>query len=176
VHLARLDEAAGPVRMEAPRWNGAYTVKSEEIYKLFFHGPAFQVLEGVQRSGDVVLGKLRKDLPMITRDEHELVSTPTLVELCFQTAGLWEAGKTGILALPRSICNLSLYPQKVNGSAIYAQVRPVTGADGSLSFDARVLDEEGRLFLELEEYRTSPFPYSTEKGLLQPLEQLVREA
>ena len=49
-----------------PKWNGNYTVKAEDIYHLYFHGPAFQVLEGVQRSGDILIGKLNKKLPAIT--------------------------------------------------------------------------------------------------------------
>ncbi|HTX89629.1 MAG TPA: SDR family oxidoreductase [Anaerolineales bacterium] len=161
---------------KAPKWNGSYTVKSDDIYKLYFHGPAFQVLEGVQRSPDGLLGKLNKKLPSITSQEHELVSTPTLVELCFQTAGIWEIGKTGTLALPRSIESLTLYRQNVNGVAIYAEVKPVQTESGGLHFDARVVDAKGRLYLELKEYRTVPLGSSMEKDLLTPLQELVKDA
>jgi NAD(P)-dependent dehydrogenase (short-subunit alcohol dehydrogenase family) len=161
------------VTTEAPRWNGAYTVKSEDIYRLYFHGPAFQVLDGVQRSGDTLLGKLSKRLPAFTGEAHDLLSTPTLVELCFQTAGIWEIGKTGSLALPRSIHSLTLYRRSINGAAIYAEVKPQQSADGQLSFDARVVDADGSLYLELKDYRTTPLPYSAKKELLVPLKQLV---
>jgi NAD(P)-dependent dehydrogenase (short-subunit alcohol dehydrogenase family)/acyl carrier protein len=164
-----LDEATVAV----PGWNGAYTVQKEDIYKLYFHGPAFQVLDGVQRSGDTVLGKLNKSLPSITGEEHDLLSTPTLVELCFQTAGIWEIGKTGSLALPRSIQCLTLYRREVDGVAVYAEVTPVVSADGSLSFDARVVDAAGRLYLELKNYRTTPLPFAAQKDLLLPLKGLV---
>jgi len=170
-----LERQASPVKemmTQVPNWNGAYTVKAEDIYRLYFHGPAFQVLEGVQRSGETVLGKLNKSLPAFTGEDQVLLSTPTLVELCFQTAGIWEVGKTGILALPRSIQSLTLYRQSVNGDAIYAEVKPGRTTDGALSFDARVVDAHGRLYLELKDYRTSPLPYSAQKELLTPLRGL----
>jgi hypothetical protein len=119
---------------------------------------------------------LNKKLPSIVNDEHALLSTPTLVELCFQTAGLWEMGKTGTMALPRSIESLTLYRQNVNGGAIYAEVRPVQSGNGDLHFDARVVDAKGRLYLELKEYRTTPLSDSIEKELLVPLKELVKDS
>ncbi len=158
-----------------PAWNGAYTVGREDIYKLYFHGPAFQVLEGVQRSGDIVLGKLRKNLPPMTGHEQTMLTTPVLVELCLQTAGVWEIGETGSLALPRSIGDLDLYPLQPNGVPIYAEVTPLHFSDEEIRFDARVVDAKGHLYLELRDYRTSRLPYSVEPELLAPLRQLVTE-
>jgi hypothetical protein len=106
-----------------------------------------------------VLGKLRKNLPPSTSDGRFL-NVPILVELCFQTAGIWETGSTGVLALPQSIESLRLYEQEVNGVTIYAEVTPVNDIDGSLHFDARVVDEKGNLYLDLKNYRASPLPYS----------------
>ncbi|KAF0107639.1 MAG: beta-ketoacyl synthase [Anaerolineaceae bacterium] len=176
VYLEPQGAARAGVNARAPKWNGRHTVKAEDIYRLYFHGPAFQVLEGVQRSGGALLGKLNQNLPAITSEEHTLVSAPTLVELCFQTAGIWEIGTTGTLALPRSIESLTLYRQSANGAAIYAEVKPIQSADGSLHFDARVVDAQGRLYLELKKYRTTPLPDAVEKALLAPLEALVRDA
>jgi malonyl CoA-acyl carrier protein transacylase len=174
VYLASVKEPAGEALAQPPHWNGAYTVKSDDIYKLYFHGPAFQVLDGVQRSGEGVLGKLRKDLPAITSGgPAETISSPILVELCFQTAGIWEAGATGTLALPRSVESLTIYRQKVNGEPIFAEVTPVKDAEGALSFDARVVDARGRLYLELKNYRTTALPYSVEKELISPFLPLI---
>jgi len=102
-----------------------------------------------------------------------MVSTPILVELCLQTAGIWEAGKTGVLALPSSIGTLKLYPRKVNGVPIFAEVVPLQLEDGSLAFKARVVDAKGHLYLEMQDYRTVPLPYNVEEQLLQPLKKLV---
>ena len=176
VYLKPVETEIRAASSQAPKWNGHYTVKAEEIYKLYFHGPAFQVLEGVQRSGNTVLGKLNKGLPDITSSGHSLLSTPTLVELCFQTAGIWEIGKTGTMALPRSIQSLTLYRQSINGAAIYAEVSLVLSANGELSFDARVVDSLGRLYLVLKQYRTSPMSDKVEPTLRAPLLELMKDS
>jgi hypothetical protein len=176
VHLKQPEPEAQEASTNIPKWNESYTVRAEDIYHLYFHGPAFQVLEGVQRSGESVLGKLNKKLPAFTDGEHDLLSTPTLVELCFQTAGIWEIGKTGIMALPRSIESLTLYRQNVNGAAIYAEVKPFRSGNGELHFDARVVDSKGRLYLELKEYRTTPLPVTVESNLLAPLKELMKDS
>jgi hypothetical protein len=119
---------------------------------------------------------LNKKLPAFTSEEHALLSTPTLVELCFQTAGIWEIGKTGIMALPRSIESLTIHRQSVNGAAIYAEVKPVHSENGELHFDARVVDSKGRLYLELKDYRTSPMSDAVEQKLLAPLQELMKDS
>ena len=171
-HETEVQEANAKV----PEWNGNYTVKAEDIYRLYFHGPAFQVLEGVQRSGTGLIGKMNRNLPSILSTEHTLLSTPTLVELCFQTAGIWEIGKTGTMALPSSIECLTLHRQSVNGANIYAEVEPKTSRNGELHFDARVVDSKGRLYLELKDYRTTPMPDAVEPILLVPLQELMRDS
>ncbi len=171
-HETETQEAIAKV----PEWNGNYTVKAEDIYRLYFHGPAFQVLEGVQRSGAKLIGKMNRNLPSILSTEHAMLSSPTLVELCFQTAGIWEIGKTGTMALPSSIESLTLYRQSVNGACIYAEVKPTRSENGELHFDARVVDSKGRLYLELKDYRTSPMPDAVEPSLLAPLQELMKNS
>jgi hypothetical protein len=159
---------------KAPQWNGAYTLQAKDIYKLYFHGPAFQVLEGVKRNGDVFLGKLNRQIPPLSKQEKSMISVPILVELCLQTAGVWDIGKAGTLSLPKSIGALRLYENKVNGLPIYAEVQPVTASDGEQYFDARVVDSKGQVYLEIEKYSTSPLPYSVDQELLTPVEILMK--
>jgi len=176
VRLKPVEDTDPEVLVKPPEWNGAYTVSAEEIYRLYFHGPAFQVLEGVQLGGegDVVLGRLARNLPPITGTKQAMVTLPVLLELCLQTAGVWEVGSTGILALPQSIGNLNLYRLKPNDLAIYAEVRPGQDEDGNRHFDARVVDSNGRLYLDVHNYRTAPLPYSVEAELVKPLRALVQ--
>lgn len=157
-----------------PRWSKKKSVSSEEIYNLYFHGPSFQVLDAAQMSGNIVLGRFNKKLANGSADDPALFTTPLLIELCFQTAGLWQAGATDVLALPQSVGSLRIYPQPLNGVAIFAEVKP-TECNGKLCFDARVVDEKGNVFLELSDYQTSPMPYSAEKNLVEPLKILVPE-
>jgi 3-hydroxymyristoyl/3-hydroxydecanoyl-(acyl carrier protein) dehydratase len=155
-----------------PAWLKKKSLCSDDIYKLYFHGPSFQVLDCAQKSGDVVLGKLRANLLPITTGKQQTISTPLLVELCFQTAGLWEAGSTGVMALPHSIESLTLFRAEGQTGDIYAEVRPNQDGD-ELSFDARVVDSEGNVYLELKNYRTAALPYAAEKQLVEPLQVLL---
>ena len=174
VYLSPQSTRPASAAAQPPRWNGAYTVASEEIYRLYFHGPSFQVLEGVQRDGGKVLGKVREALPSITEQPVTLVTMPILLEAILQTAGVWEAGAIGTLALPRSIGQLVLYRnQPQPGKPLFAEVVPMRLSDGSVSFDARLLDENGTLYLEVKDYRTVALPYSVDAALLKPMKLLV---
>jgi NAD(P)-dependent dehydrogenase (short-subunit alcohol dehydrogenase family)/uncharacterized ubiquitin-like protein YukD len=172
VYLTSAGVKATQATVQPPAWDEATAVHARDIYKLYFHGPVFQVLEGVYRRNGSVVGKLRADQPPITASGQPLVSTPVLVELCLQTAGLWEAGKTGLLALPHSIGRLTIYKTRTNGLPIYAEVHPGQDKDG-LRFDARVVDAKGRVYLDLDNYRTSPLPYAVKPELLDPFKVLV---
>ena len=87
--------------------NGA-AVTAPDIYRIYFHGPAYQVLERVWRDGATTVGLMAEALP----DNHTPPKLPTLmaprlIELCFQTAGIWEIGTTGRMGLPQHIDRVS---------------------------------------------------------------------
>ena len=158
----------------APKWGKRRSVSSEEIYKLYFHGPSFQVLDAAQLSESAVLGKFNKQLMNVPADESVPYMKSLLIELCFQSAGLWEVGSTGVLSLPQSVGNLSFYKQPINKGPIFAEVQP-REHEGQISFDAKVVDAKGNVILELEDYRTSPLPYSADKKLVEPIKSMVTE-
>lgn len=174
VYLRAEDEPEQVCESTPPNWNGTRMLGADDIYKVYFHGPAFQVLEGVKKDGEVIFGKLRENQPAITATEHVLISAPILVELCMQTAGVWEIGTTGTLALPKSIGKLCLYQVEQNGSALYAEVRSENGADGRPHYHASVKDQNGRVYIEVEDYQTEPLPYTLEKATLQPVRDWLK--
>jgi malonyl CoA-acyl carrier protein transacylase len=174
VYLRALD-ASERLRVAAPpNWDGTPMLGADEIYKLYFHGPAFQVLEGVKQEGAVMVGKLRANRLGITASAHALVSAPLLVELCMQTAGVWEIATTGTLALPKSIGQLRVYCSELNGEALFAEVSSESGEDGRPHYTARVKDNQGKVYIEVEDYRTEPLPYTLEKELLQPVQEWLK--
>ena len=65
-------------------------MEAADIYRVYFHGPAYQVLAaGVAGWKIGIIGLMAKNLP----DNHHpaerpAVASPRLIELCFQTAGL----------------------------------------------------------------------------------------
>jgi hypothetical protein len=132
-------------------------VDAADIYRLYFHGPAYQVLARAWRNGERVIGQLAQDLP----NNHHPSQLPTLVaprliELCFQTAGLWEMGVQSRMGLPRSIGKVCLEraPNLAEGP-LYAVVTPNLNRN---SFDAVVVDTNGNRYLQLSGYRTVALP------------------
>ena len=158
--------------LQPPVWLDKESICADDIYKLYFHGPSFQVLECAQRSGEQVLGKLTANLLPITDGGKGGKNTPLLVELCFQTAGLFEAGINGVMGLPSSIESLTVYREASGKGDLYAVVSP-SEENGMLSFNAKVVDEQGNTYLELKNYRTSALPYSVEPELVAPLKVLL---
>ena len=136
-------------------------IKAADIYRLYFHGPAYQVLELAWRDRDHIVGQMAGNLPA----NHSPAGKPTLfeprlIELCFQTAGLWEMSVLGRFGLPNYIQRVSLLrsPQNSIGS-LFAVVSP--NADGQ-SFDAEVIDTQGTKYLQLVGYRTVALPNRVE--------------
>ncbi|RPI24785.1 MAG: hypothetical protein EHM70_20855, partial [Chloroflexota bacterium] len=85
------------------------------------------------------------------------VFAPRLIELCFQTAGIWDIKNNASLALPASIRSVKVYrgEQEAAGKGVFALVRPL---DGGAAFDAIVLDQEGQVYVEMTGYRTVRLP------------------
>jgi hypothetical protein len=130
----------------------------EAIYRVYFHGPAYRVLDRVEAAGpNQVIGCMKSDLPLNTTDaSHGSLTGPRLIELCFQTAGVWEIGKTGQLALPAALDRVIIRDPGSSNGPLVAEVTANPG-DG-LSFSARVRDGEGKVHVEFEGYRTSRMP------------------
>jgi len=83
-----------------------------------------------------------------------LTLAPRLVELCFQAAGLRDAARKDLLALPLSVGRLRvlLDPATATGRLVaHAEER-----DGRV--DAVVVDDEGRVVVGLDAYRTVALP------------------
>jgi len=131
----------------------------DAIYKVYFHGPAYRVLERVEAAGtNQVIGCMTGDLPLDTTDaSHASLVGPRLIELCFQTAGVWEIGHTGLLALPAGVDRVIVRDPSAGTGPLVAEVTAIPDGD-RLSFSARVRDGEGRVHVEVEGYRTSRMP------------------
>jgi len=127
-----------------------------QVYAFYFHGPAYQVVASAWRADDHAVAALVDPLP----EHHQppaapLATTPRLVELCFQAAGLWEAGLEGRLALPAHVGSARVLrdPAQAQG-ALHALARQ--SAPGR--FDCRVVDSTGQVFVRLDGYQSIPLP------------------
>ena len=147
-------------------------VEAADIYRLYFHGPAYQVVEKAWWDGKRVVGLLTKGLPPNHHpSELSTVIAPRLIELCFQTAGIWELGIQGRMGLPQRVRQVSeFHTPNVADGRLYAVVTPdeVRG-----SFDAEVLDENGNCYLRLIGYQTVALSDSVDKENLKSLQAIM---
>ncbi len=132
---------------------------------MYFHGPAYQVLEQAWRANGNVIGRFADELPA----NHEPPGRPTeiaprLIELCFQTAGVSELASEGRMALPTHVDRVIRYATGKKPSRLWAVVTPRDGGA-----DAEIIDEGGRVRVKLEGYRTIVLPGELEAEALAPI-------
>jgi hypothetical protein len=96
---------------------------------------------------------LRHELPPDVSDRGAVeILAPRLVELCFQTAGMLDLAERSVLGLPARVDELRVRPPAgSDGGARFAEVRRRREDDG---FDARVIDAEGNVLVEVTGYHT----------------------
>ncbi len=147
--------AAGPKGEPAGKAAGG-AMAAGQVYAFYFHGPAYRVVSSAWRAGDAAVAELAAPLP----DDRvpasaPLATAPRLVELCFQCAGLWQAGTEGVLALPLRVGSARVLadPAKVRGT-LHAVARERSPG----CFDCLVIDARGNVIVQLEGYVTIPLP------------------
>jgi len=172
---ARVRLAAEPQPAEtatAPGSASPGAAGGEDVYGVYFHGPAYQVLERAWEEGGAAVGALAADLPVDHQPpELPLRAAPREIELCFQTAGIWEIGVTGRMGLPQQIDRV-VFPGGLSepSGPLYAVVTP---HEGGARYDARVLDSEGAVRLRLEGYCTATLPGPVADDLRGPLRRAM---
>ncbi|NUM43180.1 MAG: SDR family NAD(P)-dependent oxidoreductase [Anaerolineales bacterium] len=151
---------------------GQGSISADAIYKVYFHGPAYQVLEKATVEGEKARGWFPVELPPNTApaDVAEVMS-PRLIELCFQTAGVWQIQTKGEMALPLGIEMVTRYAKPEPGTRLLAVVQSLgdaerlgghddAGASSTERFNAQVVDEAGTVYVDLKGYRTVVLPGS----------------
>jgi hypothetical protein len=131
-------------------------IDAEDIYRVYFHGPAYRVLKRAWWNEHGAVGEMAADLPGNHHpNDQPLAIAPRLIELCFQTAGLFEMAVQHRMGLPRHVDRVMLYrsPDGANGP-LFAIVTPDPAAE---SFHADVVDRTGARYLHVSGYRTVVF-------------------
>ena len=165
----------------------ALPVPAEEVYKTFFHGPAYQVVARGQVEGEQALVRYNDHLPADSAPAQVTnLMAPRLMELCFQAVALWSVKRRQAMAFPAGIDAVTVYgrPGTDDGDAtagvadqgesgLYAIARHVDGLgaeahgtdgrDGGDSeagdkFDVQVVDAAGRVYVDMRGYRTVARP------------------
>jgi hypothetical protein len=142
------------------------TIASSDIYRVYFHGPAYQVLAKWWQSDQGGAAEVTTALPA----NHDPANRPTLmlprlIESCFQTAGLWEIAGSGRMALPHRIERVSTVQLAETPVAPLYAVNRLGAAPGT--FDMAVVDSIGRVFVLLRGYRTAVVPDLLDRKLVE---------
>jgi NAD(P)-dependent dehydrogenase (short-subunit alcohol dehydrogenase family) len=144
-------------------------IPAADIYRLYFHGPAYQVIEQAWWDGRRMVAQLAAHLPANHHPaELPTALSPRLIELCFQCVGLWELGVQGQFGLPQRVREIRFFraPEPA-GTLLYAAYVPKAGQTG---FDVEVLDSAGNVHLQLTGYRTVPAPVGLDAKALRALQ------
>jgi NAD(P)-dependent dehydrogenase (short-subunit alcohol dehydrogenase family) len=136
---------------------GRTSIDAEELYRVYFHGPAYRVVETAWRDGDALIGRLAAGLgPNHFPHDARTLIDPRLVELCLQTAGLWQLGSEGRMGLPLRIDVVRPFDDP--GEAELPVHARVGLGDENGAFDAEVSDASGRVLVEVRGYKTVEHP------------------
>jgi hypothetical protein len=141
-----------------PPDDAALPITADAVYRRFFHGPAYQVIERAGVRADRAIAKLRRPLPADSDPAGAAWRmAPRLVELCFQTVALWCQETQGTMALPAGIGRVTVYRQldEAGDALLYALVQP---KPNRTAFTAQVVDGAGRVYVELDDFQTVARP------------------
>jgi hypothetical protein len=148
---------------------GSKVVESEDIYKVYFHGPAYQVIDKGWKIKDDLVGLYSSKLPSNhTPDDLNLNTLPRLLELGFQTAGIMEMGMKNQMGLPSSINHLRIYEDEEKGKKLYAVVK-----QRDEDYDITVVNDKGETLLEVEGYGTAVFMTDMDEKMVAPLKEVT---
>jgi acyl transferase domain-containing protein/NAD(P)-dependent dehydrogenase (short-subunit alcohol dehydrogenase family) len=154
----------------APDARSGSVTEAGDIYRIFFHGPAYQVVERAWRNDQRIIGELSRRLPANHHpSERPLVIAPRLIELCFQTAGLWEIGVHGRFGLPQHVDRVCVGRAAPGDAELLAVATPDPGGN----FDVEVVDRAGNRYVQLTGYRTVALPNAVEAGSLKALQTVA---
>ncbi len=159
-------------RIEPPGQPSGPSMNADQVYEFYFHGPAYQVVASAWRSDDSSVARLCDPLPLNhVPAELPLTTAPRLVELCFQTAGLWQAGLEDLLALPTRIGSARLLGDPSEASQpLHAVAHQIsTGV-----FDCVVVDADGAVLVRLDGYETIPLPAPISEAVAAGLHETFR--
>ena len=160
--------APEPATSEVPVETVGKIIGAKDIYRVYFHGPAYQVIERAWHDGNRIVAQMSTALPMNHQPaERPTLMAPRLIEFCFQTAGLWELGMEGRMGLPQNVEQVSvLRAPGAKKGPFFAVVTPDATAG---TFNAEVVDDAGSVYVRMIGYRTIALPNAVDADSLQAL-------
>ena len=137
-----------------------YKADAQTIYKTYFHGPSFQVLDGIlalDKSSVLAVFK-RPQAPLWKHGHPKLIFHPLVLEGLFQACGWRDIHFDRAIALPDAVGAAIVYdhePQDPAQLFLYGVFKGRT-EDGRSLYDAWAFDEEFNLTAEIRDYAMIP--------------------
>ncbi len=136
-----------------------YKVTAETIYKTYFHGPSFRVLEGIlelEKDGTLAVFR-RPQAPLFKGERPKLVFHPMVVEAAFQACGYRDIHFERKMTLPDSVGRVTVYPYENEPDILYLKtVYKGRDGEGRSVYDAFAFDEAHNLVAEVRDYLMIP--------------------
>lgn len=131
-------------------------ISAGEIYRVFFHGPAFQVVAQAGRRSEAMVSRLAVNV-------HTAAIPPMarLLEFALQTAGLLELSASGRMMIPHAIAAVEHAAPADEGADPEIVGRALFDADGA-SISIEVATARGLRLMTVRGYRTVALPFASD--------------
>jgi hypothetical protein len=142
-----------------PKKKEKYKLTKDDIYKIYFHGPSFQVLDGIIESNrDFVIGVFKKPSKRLTKTgDFRYIFHPMIIEAVFQTCGWRDLDIDNRMTLPHSIGEVKIIDNNEDPDKLYTySVFKGFNEFGRSVYDGYAFDDEGRIWVELKNYVMIP--------------------
>ncbi|PKM96608.1 MAG: hypothetical protein CVU79_12570, partial [Elusimicrobia bacterium HGW-Elusimicrobia-3] len=148
-------------RPQLPK-NRKYKTEAPVIYQTYFHGPSFQVLDGILSvdKNSVLAVFKRPAAPLWKNGSQKLVFHPLVFEALFQACGWRDIQFDRTMALPDAVAAAIVYdhePTDPDTLFLYGVFKGRTEDNRSL-YDAWAFDENYGLVAEIRDYAMIPTP------------------
>ncbi len=158
VRLGARRDGAMPAAAAARRATAA--APAAAVYRLFFHGPAFQVIASAAlRDGAMVCGFAHAPASH-DGTAMRLHTAPRVIEFCLQTAGLLELARSGRMMIPHRIGAITpLRADAAAADALVATARHRPRRRGERAGIDIAVTAAGVCLLEVAAYATVKLPF-----------------
>lgn len=166
-----------PVNAAREIAEGRYAVAQDDVYALYFHGPAYRLIAQAGRSGDRVLGVLAHPLPGWTKAAHTTAASPRLMEFGLQTAGLLQLALDGTMMVPRHVDQVIRHaPTEAGDAGAMLAVSSRRGTSPDNPIDIDIMDAQGVLHMQIRGYRCVPLPFAADAAAMARLSELLNSS
>ena len=136
--------------------NYTYKCAKEDLYRGLFHGPSFQVLDGIIKAdGKSVLSVYKKpEEPLFDDGKKNFIFNPLIVEAAFQSCGYRDLVVENRITLPAYIGTIALNVNETPKDTLFVLANyKDKDVEGKSVYNAFVFDETGKLWAELADYK-----------------------